>query len=149
MGSEPSRRCTFSTSALEIAGLDEAGARDLVCRHLSEEVARIFRMPVADVSASRSLAELGMDSLMGLELRLAVQQRLGTDIPLAAMAGNQTLSETASRIARTLRSGQVGDQPVAGLDADLAHQHVANGIDADKLAPLLREIERREARMGA
>ena len=134
--------------AAEISGLDEAGAREVVVRHLAEEVARIFRMPVADVSPSRSLAELGMDSLMGLELRLAVQQRIGADIPLAAMSGNQTLSDISARITGSLRSG--GEEPrVTAVNADLVHQHVAAGMDADKLAPLLREIDRRDTTAGA
>ncbi len=135
--------------AAEIAGLGEVEARDLICRHLSEEVARIFRMPVSDVSPTRSLAELGMDSLMGLELRLAVQQRLGADIPLAALAGNQTLSEIAAKIAGSLRGGETGDPSVASVTVDLAHQHGVDGIDAENLAPLLREIERRDAGLGA
>ncbi len=137
----------------QISVLDEAGARELVCRHLSDEIARIFRMPVADVNPSRSLAELGMDSLMGLELRLAVQQRLGADIPLSAMAGNQTLAEVAGRIAGTLRRGNGavvtgGEARVGVADADLARQHVSSDLDAVKLAPLLREIERRDQISG-
>ncbi len=145
-GSRPSE--TIDVAA-EIAGLDETAAREVVVRYLAEEVARIFRMSVADVGASRSLAELGMDSLMGLELRLAVQQRLGADIPLSAMSGGQTLSDIAARIASTLRAGEAAEPGVGSVNADLVVQHVAQGMDAERLAPLLREIDRRDATVGA
>jgi len=104
-------------------------------------------MPVSERCRRGALADLGMDSLMGLELRLAVQQRLGADIPLTAMAGEQTISDIAARIATSLGAG--GEGGVSRTDADLTHQHVTDGIEPARLKPLFEEIDRREADLGA
>jgi len=77
-------------------------ARDKVSALLVEEVARIMKLAVDRVEPQRPLAELGMDSLMAVELRLAVEQRFGISIPLLALSEGATLTAMASRIVRSL-----------------------------------------------
>jgi len=85
-------------------------ARDKVSALLVEEVARIMKLAVERVEPQRPLAELGMDSLMAVELRLAVEQRFGISIPLLALSEGATLTAMASRIVRGL--GGEGDSAV-------------------------------------
>jgi len=77
-------------------------ARDKVSALLVEEVARIMKLAIDRVEAHRPLAELGMDSLMAVELRLAVEQRFGISIPLLALSEGATLTAMAGRIVRSL-----------------------------------------------
>lgn len=79
-------------------------ARDKVTGLLVEEVARIMKLAVERVEPHRPLAELGMDSLMAVELRLAVEQRFGISIPLLALSEGATLTAMAGRIVRGLGS---------------------------------------------
>ena len=77
-------------------------AREKVSALLVEEVARIMKLAIDRVEPQRPLAELGMDSLMAVELRLAVEQRFGISIPLLALSEGATLSAMAGRIVRSL-----------------------------------------------
>ena len=77
-------------------------ARDRVTGLLVEEVARIMKLAIDRVEPQRPLAELGMDSLMAVELRLAVEQRFGISIPLLALSEGATLTAMAGRIVRGL-----------------------------------------------
>jgi acyl carrier protein len=133
--------------AARIRALPEDEAREAIVQHLREAVARVFRMPLADVRNSRSLADLGMDSLMGLELRLAVQQRLGADVPLALIAPDRSLAEIAARITTSIRGSAAADgggRAGTGVEVDLAHQHGTAGASHRALQELAREIDRRE-----
>ena len=84
-------------------------ARDRVTGLLVEEVARIMKLAAERVEPQRPLAELGMDSLMAVELRLAVEQRFGISIPLLALSEGATLTAMAGRIVRGL--GGEGEAP--------------------------------------
>ena len=77
---------------------EEAQAR--LTELLAGEVARIMRMPSASVPLHRPLAELGMDSLMAVELRMAVEQRFGLTLPVLALSDGVTLMALAARMAR-------------------------------------------------
>jgi len=83
-------------------------AREKITGLLVEEVARIMKLAVDRVEPQRPLAELGMDSLMAVELRLAVEQRFGISIPLLALSEGATLTAMAGRIVRGL--GGEGEQ---------------------------------------
>jgi phthiocerol/phenolphthiocerol synthesis type-I polyketide synthase C len=87
-----------------LADLSPDEARERVTGLLVEEVARIMKLAPERVEAQRPLAELGMDSLMAVELRLAVEQRFGLSIPLLALSEGATLAAMASRIIRGLGS---------------------------------------------
>lgn len=106
-----------------VEGLDVAAARDLIAGLLAGEVARILRLPVEEVDRQRPLAELGMDSLMALELRMAAEQRLDVEVPLMSLADGTTLSGIAGRLAARL----VGAEDGAEEDEEaltLARQHL-------------------------
>jgi phthiocerol/phenolphthiocerol synthesis type-I polyketide synthase C len=79
---------------------EEAQAR--VTAMLVEEVARIMKLAAERIETQRPLAEFGMDSLMAVELRLAVEQRFGVAIPLLALSEGATLGAMAARIVRDM-----------------------------------------------
>jgi phthiocerol/phenolphthiocerol synthesis type-I polyketide synthase C len=88
---------------------EEAQAR--ITGLLVEEVARIMKLAPDKVEPQRPLAELGMDSLMAVELRLAVEERFGVTVPLLALSEGATLGAMAGRIVRSLSTG--GEEPAA------------------------------------
>jgi acyl carrier protein len=83
----------------ELRGLPPEEARARLVRLAQEEIGRILRLPVEAVGADAPVAGLGLDSLGGLELRMALERRLGVQVPLAAVTEDLTIAVLAGRIA--------------------------------------------------
>jgi acyl transferase domain-containing protein/NADPH:quinone reductase-like Zn-dependent oxidoreductase/acyl carrier protein len=103
-----------------LAGCTPHEARTRVTGLLVEEVARIMKLAAERIEPSRPLTELGMDSLMAVELRLAVEQRFGITVPLLALSEGATLSAMAARIVRGL--GETGATDARDETSDLAER---------------------------
>jgi len=63
-----------------------------------EEIARVLRLPPKEVDRHRPLAEIGMDSLMMLELRTTVEITLQIELPMMSLATGITPVDVARRI---------------------------------------------------
>jgi acyl carrier protein len=85
-----------------LAGCSQEAAREVVVGLLVEEVAAILKLPAERIDPARPLAELGMDSLMAVELRLSLEQRVGVSVPLLSLSDGATLSTMAARVVRSL-----------------------------------------------
>jgi acyl carrier protein len=85
-----------------LAGLSPDACRDAILAVLREELGRILGALAADLDVQRSVAALGMDSLMAVELRLAVEARLGVQLPLLSLSDETSLAVIADRITRSV-----------------------------------------------
>ncbi|MEO3470243.1 SDR family NAD(P)-dependent oxidoreductase [Roseomonas sp. CAU 1739] len=83
----------------ELRTLPPEQARGRLVALAQEEIARILRLPIEAVGADAPVAGLGLDSLGGLELRMALERRLGVQVPLAAVTEDLTIAILAGRIA--------------------------------------------------
>lgn len=85
-----------------IAGLTVDQIKPLIIAALKELIGKVLRLPPDKVDPQLSLQDMGMDSLMSVELAIEIEKYFG--IPFTSMsataAGN--LGETASRIAAAL-----------------------------------------------
>jgi acyl carrier protein len=112
-------------------------ARTMVTGLLVEEVARILGASPDEVDLRRPLTELGMDSLMALELRVALEARLSISLPLLAMSDPTSLASLAGRVIESL--GQPSTPSSAVAEAALRHE-APYEADADPL-PSVRAAE--------
>jgi len=129
-----------------ISGLDDFAASDVLAKYLAKEVAGIFRMPVEDISIKRPLADIGMDSLMGLELRMAAQRALGIDIPMVSIADGTTINDIAAQSLSRLHEKTSGeDRSLTAQTAMMLDKHVSEDIDDATLAQLEAQIGEKEA----
>ncbi|HEY2538163.1 MAG TPA: SDR family NAD(P)-dependent oxidoreductase, partial [Stellaceae bacterium] len=77
--------------------LDPVAAQALLQSVVGEEAGRILRLSACGVDPMRPLSELGMDSLMAVELRLALESRLQLELPLMALAEGTSVASIAAR----------------------------------------------------
>ncbi|HEV7326859.1 MAG TPA: SDR family NAD(P)-dependent oxidoreductase, partial [Bosea sp. (in: a-proteobacteria)] len=82
---------------LDLANKGPQEALAIVKNAMLREVASILRLPVDRIDPDRPLGEIGLDSLMALELHLALETSLGTQIALVGV-GDRTLSGMAQTI---------------------------------------------------
>jgi acyl carrier protein len=135
---EPSAATAEADLREMLGSAEESAALALLREALSGEVARILRMPPASVTADATLARLGLDSLGGMELRVALEQRLRMPVPLTAVSDTLTLDALARRILAALRSAAPSDSGVAALLA--AHEPGAAPI-LSKMPPSGSDLE--------
>ncbi|PZW41862.1 acyl transferase domain-containing protein [Humitalea rosea] len=100
----------------ELRALSPEAARDRLVILASAEIARILRLPPDSVSPEVPVASLGLDSLGALELRNALEQRLGQPVPLAAVTEDLTIASLAARLAEGLTNAA----PEAAMSALVA-----------------------------
>ncbi|MDR3497274.1 MAG: SDR family NAD(P)-dependent oxidoreductase [Ancalomicrobiaceae bacterium] len=124
----------------ELQHLDHAAALDRVGRLIALEIERILRIPVEEIDRRRPLSEIGMDSLMALELRMAAEDRLGVEIPLMSLAGGASLDDIAERALARLAHGATGEPALDDEAAAIAKSHLGEVSDAD-LARLTQAAE--------
>src|SRR5438132_7310780 len=117
-----------------LASLDPEAALALLKTVVAEEAATILRLPAGGIDPLRPLSEFGMDSLMAVELRLALESRLRVDLPLVSLAEGTSVATIAARLAGALATGR-RDGEVIALSA---RHEVADGAllpaDPDRVA---------------
>lgn len=130
-----------------IRGKDAREARDIVAEMLTGEVARILKLPAKEISPQRPLAELGMDSLMGLELRMSVERRFDIELPLVAIGDSTTLLTIAQSIVSRIHEPDAAAESGA-VNADLASRHIGDELGEEELAEFGEAVEARRLSMG-
>lgn len=129
-----------------IRGKDARESRDIVAEILTGEVARILKLPAKEISPQRPLAELGMDSLMGLELRMSVERRFDIDLPLVAIGDSTTLLTIAQTIVSRIHEPDAASE--GAVNTELAQRHIGEDMGQAELAEFTEAVEARRLSMG-
>ena len=124
-GSLDSSRAELLDLAVLAASTDRDDARRRVADVVTEEVARILRLPRGDIGPARPLSELGLDSLMGVELAAALQARFVLGAPPADLAASQSVMGLADLLLDGCSAGS-GDAASA-----LARRHLGSAAAID------------------
>lgn len=130
-----------------LQGLSPSEAIDKLSDVLAGEIGRILRIPSEELPRNKPLSDLGMDSLMALELRMAAEQRLGIDIPLMSLSGGVTLTDLSSKIVARYTHDDAAT--LSNEAATLASQHVgSDALSQDDLAKAVDLIEKKTGSVG-
>ena len=81
-----------------IANMGHDEIHELVVDLLLDEIEQILRLPREKLDTERSIFDLGMDSLMGMELVLAIEERFGVKLPVMALTEGANILRIAERI---------------------------------------------------
>lgn len=128
---------TLNIEAL-IEGKTEPEARALISAILAKEVSVVLRTPVEEINLKRPLSDLGMDSLMGVELRMTAQQKMGIDIPLASIANGVSVDDIAKKIVTRINTHENNSK--SQQFTELASYHLETGNYAKEIESFKTEI---------
>ncbi|MEO1316941.1 MAG: beta-ketoacyl reductase, partial [Pseudomonadota bacterium] len=91
--------------AASIAALPIAEALKALESAVRAALSRILRLPVAEIPCNRPLGDLGLDSLMALDLKNTLEERNGFAVPATAVGAETTISSLAAILCDGLPEG--------------------------------------------
>lgn len=108
-----------------IAELSTEELETLFIDMIKQEVSEILRVAIDKIDHNGSIYDMGMDSLMGVELVLALETRFGVRLSVMALAENATIGKLANKLIAVLTDE--ASQPAETQDSTLTHiSHLAN-----------------------
>jgi phthiocerol/phenolphthiocerol synthesis type-I polyketide synthase C len=99
-------------------------SRAMVRAVLADLIGEVLRLPAGRLQPDARLADIGIDSLINVEVRLAIEQRFGTNLPMVAISDETTLGDMAETV---LRAIGVGTQDAQNLAMQLALRNEGEG----------------------
>ena len=87
---------------MQLGKADPAAWLALVQKHLGARLSRVLRLPAEKLESHVPLTNLGMDSLMALELRNQLSSDLQLMVPISLLLGGTTVEELAAYIVEQL-----------------------------------------------
>jgi acyl carrier protein len=119
----------FATEDLEVV-------REKIIQMITTQVARVLLFRKEDISPVRALSEMGLDSLMAVELALTLEECFDLHLSLKGSAGALTVTSLADEIIAL--ANLKGRSPNESNIAELVGQHVKEVGPED--IELMREI---------
>ncbi len=122
--------------------LSDAELQSSVIDLLKEELSQILLISKDKIDPHCSMYDMGLDSLMGVELMMAIENRFNVQVPVLALSEAPTLSKLASRLIAQLRGGDAvqGNDLEANI-VDLSKRHASDITDAETSA-LIAELQK-------
>ncbi|MEL7462970.1 MAG: SDR family NAD(P)-dependent oxidoreductase [Pseudomonadota bacterium] len=111
-----------------IEGLDDTAALNVIIEFLAAETGRILRQPPSELDPRRPLTEMGFDSLMAVDLKMAVEERIGATLPLMSLSDGVGLADLAKKLLDEARGRGGASDPAV---SEVVSQHVAGDIDEE------------------
>jgi NADPH:quinone reductase-like Zn-dependent oxidoreductase/acyl carrier protein len=130
-----------------LAELPDAELISTFIEMLKQQVGEILRVPTDKIDPTRSIYDMGLDSLMGVELVVAMESVFGTRLPVMALSESPTIAKLAERLIAQLRGndGKESEDAVAKHIQQVAGQH-STEFNAEQLASLSEQINSSEAK---
>jgi acyl carrier protein len=118
----------LTDSMLRLTELSDSELRSVVAAILRQEVGQILRMQPDKIAPERSLHDMGLDSLMGVELVTALEARFGVQLPVMVLAEGPTIAKLTGWVVAHIRGGEQldGDDTLRDQVANMARLHAAD-----------------------
>ena len=82
----------------------------LLQTYIAETVASIMEVELENLSADQPLSALGLDSLMGMELKATLESQLGLNLPMSSLLDSPSVGKLAELAGQAL-AGEMDDTP--------------------------------------
>ncbi|MFD9390068.1 beta-ketoacyl synthase N-terminal-like domain-containing protein [Streptomyces sp. NPDC060000] len=116
-------------------GGDSDGPPSVAAR-LSHHIAAVTGHPTARVTSATALADLGLDSLMAVRIRTALEREFRIELPLRDLLGAATVDEVATRIEESLPAEPTPTPSAAARATTTATATATATTATDETAPL-------------
>ncbi len=110
-----------------IEGKSPQEAEDILFDLVASEIAAILRVAKDTVTRGKILKEIGLDSLMAVELGISFQQNTGFDMPLSGVADNTTVGDVARKLYEKVSKRDQSDDAETADDklvTELTQRHI-------------------------
>lgn len=115
IGSAETSQTSKTTNAIPVLADISAEERyDHIQSYLQQLIAKVLRLPVAQLNLTQSLSSVGLDSLMAIEVKHHIETDLGLNIPLV--------------------------QLLQGIDVKLLSEHISDMLDQPKSSEASTDI---------
>lgn len=111
-----------------IEGKTRGEAQIVVARLVTQEVAQILAIAPERIDPARSLHDLGLDSLMGVELALGLEKRFGIQVPAMMLNEGPTVDRVTERILERLFTVGEVSESTHGLNESAAELAALHGV---------------------
>ena len=108
--------------------------------YLKEQIARTFQLDISQFSAQEALLNLGMDSMMAIEVRNRIVNSVKVDIPILELLQGATIEHLATRILSLLQLDELPQTSEAASPIEEIQQ-LAEQTGSEELERLLTELE--------
>ncbi len=112
-----------------IAGKSSGEVRNIISTLITQEVALVLCVSADRIDPNRSLYDLGMDSLMGVELALGLEKRFGIQLPAMMLSEGPSVDRVTTRIVAKIagNTDTLGDvdeeRRIGAVITEMAAQH--------------------------
>ncbi|MDF7673185.1 SDR family NAD(P)-dependent oxidoreductase [Acetobacteraceae bacterium ESL0709] len=113
---QESRKDGLSDTLQVLFSLPETERLDYVLMRLKGQLGSVLQIDPETISDNARLSELGIDSLAGVELQLAIRSEFGVDVSLVLLARNETIIEMSRSLLRQAASLNASKTPLVTND---------------------------------
>lgn len=137
---DAAERTSIDLKAL-VGSQPEDVVRKRVVEVIVEEIATVLRVPKQEISPTKRLSEIGLDSLMAIELATALQDRLELETPPSGSVGAMTTAALADHLIGFVETGHP-DEEIRVTQA-LNERHAGIDLDSEALSPVVQAVAAR------
>jgi acyl carrier protein len=84
--------------------------------HVQKSLAQVMALDAPELDPEESMSNLGLDSLMALELQHSLEESFGTKLPIELLMGTPSLNEFVTRLLDILAKPAVSPAPEAARE---------------------------------
>ena len=125
-------------SRIEAVGPAEKQA--VICQAVREVVGSVLRVKPDSLRDDQPLTDLGLDSLMGVEIETSLEAAVGIALPPTSLMRARTIGQIASLIAGQMGGATTVAEPAPAVPTAAAIREAVSEVDLEALSD--QEIER-------
>ncbi|WP_290702999.1 type I polyketide synthase [Amphritea sp.] len=112
--------------------MSEPEFNDAILEILTIELSEILMIPAVKIDPNKSIYDMGMDSLMGVELMTALEARMGIQVPVMALTETPMLSQLTTKIISLVKQDEK-EIEVTHDDKSIRHLASQHGIETNSV----------------